>query len=160
MALVRWQPVNDFASLQSDVNRLFNTFFESAGSGNGAGSSAWAPPMDLVESGDHFRLTADLPGLSENDIKIEVEDRTLVVSGERKTRHEDSGENYYRLERATGTFKRSLTLPQGVDPDEITARFDNGVLELTIPKPATPEPKRVAIQVGDGPRQIEGKEAA
>lgn len=158
MALVRWQPANDFASLQSDVNRLFSTFFESPGNGSRRGSS-WIPAMDLVERDDHFALTADLPGLVESDVSVEVEDRTLTISGERKFERADSGENYYRLERATGDFTRSLLLPEGVDPDQITARFDSGVLELKIPKPETPEPKRVAIQVGDAPAQIEGKEA-
>jgi HSP20 family protein len=157
MALVRWQPVNDFASLQSDVNRLFNTFFDSPHPG-GNGRSPWIPPMDLVERGDHLVLTADLPGLTESDVNIEVEDRTLVISGVRKIEHEDSGENYHRLERATGEFSRSLLLPDGVEPDKITARFNNGVLELNIPKPEAPTPKRVAIQVGEAPRQIEGEE--
>lgn len=158
MALVRWQPINDFVSLQSDVNRLFNTFFESAGN-QGAGRSGWTPAMDLVELDDHYVLTADLPGMTESDINVEVEDRTLVISGERTIEHDRSGENFYRLERATGEFNRSLTLPEGIDPEQIVARFDKGVLELSIPKPETPSPKRVAIQVGDAPREIEGQEA-
>ena len=158
MALIRWQPVNDVVSLQSDVNRLFNTFFDSPRNGSPRGSG-WAPPMDLVERDDRFVLTADLPGLAESDVVVEVEDRTLTISGERKAEHEDSGENYFRLERATGTFSRSLLLPDGVDPEQIKARFENGVLELSIPKPEAPKAQRVAIQVGGSPPEIEGKEA-
>lgn len=151
MALIRWEPRGEMASLQTEMNRLFGTFFDTpttAVSGNGV--RRWMPPMDLVETTEHFVLRADLPGLDENDLKLEVEDRTLTLSGERKAEHEANGEGYYRLERASGSFARSLTLPEGVDADQIAARFENGVLEVRIPKPEQRKPHRVAIQVGDG----------
>jgi len=160
MALVRWEPLREMATLQNEMNRLFGTFFDtptSAVSGNGA--RRWMPAMDLLETEDQFVLRADLPGLTEEDVRIEVEDRTLTVSGERKAEHETNGEGYYRLERATGAFARTLTLPDGVDAGGIAARFDNGVLEVRIPKPEERKPRRVAIQVGDGPKTIEGEGA-
>lgn len=160
MALVRWEPLREMATLQNEMNRLFGTFFDtptSAVSGNGA--RRWMPAMDLLETEDQFVLRADLPGLTEEDVRIEVEDRTLTVSGERKAEHETNGEGYYRLERATGAFARTLTLPDGVDAEGIAARFDNGVLEVRIPKPEERKPRRVAIQVGDGPKTIEGEGA-
>jgi HSP20 family protein len=103
------------------------------------------PAMDLVESDDRFVLRADLPGLTEDDIRIEFEDRTLTISGERKSEHEENGNGYHRVERAFGSFSRSLTLPQGVDPEAVTASFDRGVLEVSIPKPEARKPRRIEI---------------
>ena len=116
--------------------------------------------MDLVETEDHFVLKADLPGLAEGDVSLEVEDNVLTVSGERKAEHEDKREGYVRVERAYGAFRRSLTLPEGIDPEAVTASFDKGVLEVRIPKPEERKPRRVAIQVGDRPAAIEGDESA
>jgi HSP20 family protein len=92
MALVRWEPVGELSSLQNDMNRLFNTFFDTTTTGNGATPRRWVPAMDLVETDDHFVLKADLPGLSEDDVHIDVEDDVLTVSGERKAEHEDKRE--------------------------------------------------------------------
>jgi HSP20 family protein len=113
------------------------------------------PAMDLVETDEHFVLRADLPGMSEQDIKIEFEDGTLTVSGERKSEHESKGEGYHRVERAFGSFSRSLTLPQGVDPEAVNASFDRGVLEVTIPKPEQRKPRRIEIG-GAAQQTIEG----
>ena len=163
MALVRWEPVRELSSIQSEMNRLFNTFFDTStsavGNGNG-GARRWIPAMDLVETDEHFVLRADLPGLAEDDVTIELQDGTLTVSGERRAEHETSKEGYYRLERASGSFSRSLTLPDGVDPDAVAATFDRGVLEVRIPKPEQRKPRRVQIAVGDQKPAIEGSESS
>ena len=97
-------------------------------------------------------LRADLPGMGEDDIKIELEDGTLTVSGERKAEHEDrKSEGYYRVERAFGAFSRSLTLPKGVDAEAVTAKFDSGVLEVRIPKPEERKPRRIEISGAGSP---------
>ena len=159
MALVRWEPVRELTSLQNEMNRLFSTFFDTPpGNGGQTALRRWIPAMDLVETDDHFVLSADLPGLDENDIHIEVEDNVLTVSGERKAETEHRKEGYYRVERSFGQFSRSLTMPEGIDPGAVTASFDKGVLEIRIPKPEERKPRRVAIQVGDRPAQIEGSE--
>ena len=161
MALVRWEPVRELTSLQNEMNRLFTTFFDTPTNGNGETTARrWIPAMDLVETDDHFVLKADLPGLAEGDVNLEVEDNVLTVSGERKAEHEDKREGYVRVERSYGVFRRSLTLPEGIDPEGVTARFDKGVLEVRIPKPEERRPRRVAIQVGDRPAAIEGNESA
>jgi HSP20 family protein len=161
MALVRWEPVRELTSLQNDMNRLFNTFFDTPSTGNGGNTPRrWIPAMDLVETDEHFVLKADLPGLAEEDVNLEVEDNVLTVSGERKAEHEDKREGYVRVERSYGAFRRSLTLPEGVDPEGVSARFDKGVLEVHIPKPEERKPRRVAIQVGDHPAAIDGDESA
>ena len=155
MTIVRWEPLREFSTLQNEMNRLFNTVFDTPGGpGNGGAVRRWMPPMDLVETEDHFVLRADLPGLAEGDVKLEVADDVLTLSGERKAEHESKGEGFYRVERAFGAFSRALTLPQGVDPAAVTASFDRGVLEVRIPKPEERKPRRIEIG-GSEPKTIE-----
>ena len=139
----------------SEINRLFNTLFE-----DGDLQQRWTPPMDLVESDDHFLLRADLPGLGEDDVAIEIQDNTLTISGERKSEYERKEHGWYRVERSTGAFSRSLALPEGVDPNSVTASFDKGVLEVRIPKPEQKKPRRVQITTGENggarPAAVEG----
>jgi HSP20 family protein len=151
MALVRWDPVRELDSLQSDMNRLFDGFFQ--GRSQNGGHRRWVPAMDLVETEDHLVLRADLPGMSEDDISIEVKDGVLTVSGERKAEHEEREEGYYRVERAFGSFQRALNLPRGVDAGGVSARFDRGVLEVRVPKPEERKPTR--IQIGNGSDTVE-----
>ena len=164
MALVRWEPVRELTTLQNEMNRLFSTFFDNPAGGatNGQSLRRWVPAMDLVETEDHFVLKADLPGLGADDVNIEVEDNVLTVSGERKVEHESQREGFYRVERASGAFRRSLTLPEGVKLDDIAANFDKGVLEIRIPKPEERKPRKVSISVGGAGEQpaIEGTESA
>src|ERR671924_1475244 len=129
-----------------EVNRLFNTLFDLSDSG----VQRWVPPMDLTEAEDHFVLKADLPGLGEDDVAIEIQDNTLTISGERKAEHEERQRGWYRVERSFGRFSRSLSLPEGIDPDAVAAQFDKGVLEIRIPKPEERKPRRVTIKAGNG----------
>ncbi len=103
MTIVRWEPLRELSTLQNEMNRLFNTAFETPSGGGGA-LRRWMPAMDLVETGDHFVLRADLPGMTESDVKIELEDTVLTVSGERRAEHEEQKEGYHRVERAFGSF--------------------------------------------------------
>jgi HSP20 family protein len=130
----------------SEINRLFDTLFEAGNTVKSA--QRWAPAMDLVEADDHFLLKADLPGLSEDDVSIEVQDNVLTISGERKAEQERKEKGWYRLERAFGRFSRSLTLPEGVNAEAISANFDKGVLEVKIPKPEERKPRRISIGAG------------
>jgi HSP20 family protein len=161
MALIRWEPVRELNTIQNEMNRLFNTFFDAPAAPNSTQgmSRRWIPAMDLAETEDSFVLRADLPGLSEKDVNIELEDNVLTISGERKSEHEERKDGYYRVERASGSFSRSLTLPEGVDPEKISANFDRGVLEVQIPKPEQRKPRKVTISAGGGePKTIEGSE--
>jgi len=165
MALIRWEPVRELNTIQHEMNRLFNSFFEVPAPANGGSQPAsrrWIPAMDLVETEDAFVLRADLPGVSEQDVKLEVEDNVLTVSGERKSENEVRKDGYYRVERAFGSFSRALTLPEGVDPEAVQASFAKGVLEVRIPKPEQRKARKVAINVTSGagePSTIEGSEA-
>jgi HSP20 family protein len=163
MALIRWEPVAELGTIQNEMNRLFNTFFDQPASGGSsqAAGRRWIPAMDLVETGDHYVLRADLPGVAEEDVTVQLEDNILTIAGQRGVEHAPK-EGYYRLERAFGSFSRSLTLPDGVDPDQVAARFTRGVLEITIPKPEQKKPRRVQINLGStqsDPATLEGKEA-
>jgi len=161
VSIIRWEPLRELGSLQNEMNRLFNTVVDSPNSG--ASLRRWVPAMDLVESGEAFVLRADLPGMREEDVSIEFEDNVLTVAGERKSEHEEHDEGFHRVERAFGSFSRSLTLPKGIDPEAITAAFDNGVLEVRIPKPVESRPRRISISLGNGsdrPKTIEGSESA
>ena len=158
MALVRWEPVRELDSIQSEMNRLFNTFFDTpTTAGNAAPVRRWMPAMDLVEHEDHFLLSADLPGMKQEDVKLEVSDGVLTIAGERKTTQEERKGGYIRIERAAGMFQRSLTLPDGVDPEQVAASFSDGVLEVRIPKPVERKPHRVQIAVGSSQAAIEGE---
>jgi len=158
MALIRWEPTREIQSIQQEMNRLFGTVFDSPTAGAGVQARRWVPAMDLVEDGQEYVLRADLPGLDEQDVKIELDERVLTISGERSSNQEERREGYYRYERATGSFSRSLTLPEGIDPDAIRASFEKGVLEVRIPKPEERKPRRVAITPGGG--VIEGEQPA
>jgi HSP20 family protein len=144
--------MRELNALQGEMNRLFNSFFDESNGGQGR---RWAPAVDLLEREDSLILKADLPGLSEDDVQIEVRDNVLTIAGERSAEHADKQNGYYRVERSFGRFSRSLQLPEGVDADRIAASFDKGVLEVTIPKPEQRKPRR--IQIGDaGPTTVEG----
>jgi HSP20 family protein len=155
MALVRWDPIRDLDSLQTDMNRLFDRFF-GAPAANGAPGRRWIPAMDLTETDDSLVLRADLPGVSEDDVEIEVKDGVLTISGERRSDHEEVGEGFHRVERSFGRFSRALNLPDGVDADQVEANFDAGVLEVRVPKPEETKPTR--IQIGKGSVEGSGKQ--
>ena len=161
MTIVRWEPFRELSSLQTEMNRLFNTAFgDLPNGGTGAAARRWMPAMDLLETNEDFVLRADLPGMTESDVNIELEDNVLTVSGERKAEREDKREGFYRMERAFGSFSRSLTLPKGVDPEAVSASFDQGVLEVRIPKPEQRKPRKITISAGDGePKTLEGSAA-
>lgn len=137
----------------TEFDRLFNTLFDRS-----QAQQRWVPAMDLVEGDDHFLLRADLPGMGEDDVSIEVRDNALSVSGERKTEVEQRDKGWYRLERQFGRFSRSISLPEGVDPDGIEASFDKGVLEVRIPKPEQRKPRRIQIAGArnGGEKTVEG----
>ena len=155
MALVRYDTGRELDTLQSEMNRVFDAFFGDR-PGNGGRARRWVPAMDLVEEGDSLVLRADLPGLGHDDVNVEVKDGVLTISGERKAEQRKEEQGYYRVERSFGSFSRSLTLPEGIDPDKVSAEFDNGVLEVRIPKPEERKPHRVAI--GKGSVQGQGSE--
>jgi HSP20 family protein len=159
MAIVRWEPTRELHTVQSDINRLFNSLFDTPTRPGVRPQRGWVPATDLVETEQEYVLTADLPGLSQEDVSIQVQNNVLTVAGERVTQSEEQRQGGYRLERASGSFRRSLRLPVGVDAAAITASFDKGVLEVHVPKPVAPQPRTVEITAGTDAPAIEGTEA-
>jgi HSP20 family protein len=135
MALVRWAPNRELYPVNSQIDRLFTTLFDTATPVAGQAPRRWAPPLDIVENDGEYVLRADLPGVAADDVKIEVLDRVLKITGERKAAHEDQKDGFTRIERSYGSFARTLTLPAGIDRESIKANFDKGVLEIQVPKP-------------------------
>jgi HSP20 family protein len=156
MTLVRWQPAHDWSGLGSDVDRFFDAFFQARGRDSDR-FARWVPAMDLVETEDSLVLKADLPGLREDDVTVEVNDNVLTVSGERRAEHERKEDGYHRVERSFGQFSRSVTVPEGIDEDKVTASFNDGVLEVRIPKPEERKPTRISI--GRGMLEAGGEES-
>jgi len=156
MAIVRWDSGRDLDALQGDMNRLFDSFFGRRDAAQSTAARRWVPAMDLVETEDQLVLRADLPGMSRDDIGIEIKDNVLTISGERKAEHERKGEGFHRIERSTGRFSRSLGLPRGTDADSVNANFENGVLEVRLPKPAERKPTKIEIATEARARDPEG----
>ena len=130
----------------SFVDRFFNEVGYPTGENGSDSSDRWLPPVDIQETDDAFVVSADLPGLSKDDIDISLEDGVLTLAGERKfSNDETEGKTFRRIERSYGAFRRSFTLPQGVDAEKVNATFGDGVLHLTLPKSATAKPRKISI---------------
>jgi len=146
MNLVRWNPWREMPTLPGRFNRLFDDpFFRIGRMADDSNLGMWNPAVDLYEKDDHFMIKAELPGVDKNDIKIDLKDRLLTLSGERTYDNEVKEENYYRRERSYGKFQRAFTLPTDVDSDKIRADFKDGVLEIEVPKPEEKKAKQVTI---------------
>ena len=146
MALVRWTPMGNLQSFQHEMNRMFDEFFRGGnGEAAGTGLSSWTPAVDIHETEDAFVIKAELPGVSKDDVSIDVHQNTLTLRGQRKHEAEVKNERYHRVERAYGTFQRSFVLPAMVDHDKVQATYKDGVLELHLPKSEAAKPKRISI---------------
>ena len=162
-----------FMSLHRQVNRLFDDVFrEGAGQmpssqGQGGEGGMLMPHMDVSETERGLKICAELPGVSEKDIDVRLEDDVLVIRAEKKFERKDENQNYHFMERSYGTFQRALRLPGPVDPEQVQASFENGVLTVSVPKSEQQErSRRIQIQGGSrsgesgGATQIEGKNTA
>jgi HSP20 family protein len=147
MAIVRWNPVRDALGLQNEMNFLFGDFFGVDKRGDETNFIRWAPRVDIVEVNGTYELTADLPGLKKDDIKIEIHDNVLTLRGEKKLEEEKKDKNYRLCERYFGEFVRTFTLPENVNKDGIEAEFKDGVLTVAIPKVEKPKPKQIEVKV-------------
>jgi len=135
-------------SLQNEIDRVFDRFF-SPGDQDRDGSATqtvWRPRTDLIETEDSYRLHLDMPGMSRDELNISYRDNELVVSGERTSDRADEGEEFVRVERSFGQFRRTFTLPRTVNAEHISATYDNGVLTVTVPKTETVKPRQIEIQ--------------
>src|SRR5207249_3028190 len=139
MAITKWDPFRDLLNLQSDFTRLFGRAYGDEG---GHARTSWAPPLDIYETPDAYRVVAELPGFGPDDVDVTVNDGTLTIRGERKFYDEVNEENFHRIERRFGSFQRLVSLPSQVEADKVEASFDKGVLTVSIPKAEQAKPRR------------------
>ncbi len=149
MAIVRWwDPLRDLSGIQDKMNQLFeDTFSRTRGRDEALGKGMWTPAVDIFETEEAVMVKAEIPGVERDQISVEVKDGILTLHGERKFEKEVQEENYHRIERAYGTFHRSFSLPSSVEQDRISAKFKDGVLEVTLPKKERAKPKQIKVDV-------------
>ncbi len=147
MTLIRWRPTRNLESVQDEVNRVFESFFNAPMRRRGEDVGGWYPDVDVVESKDNIEVQVDLPGMEKDDIKVSVEDSVLTIKGERKAMKEEKEKNYHQIERTYGTFTRSFSLPTSVEGEKIKANYKNGVLKIDLPKAEAVKPKEIPIDV-------------
>jgi HSP20 family protein len=149
--LTRWEPFRDLATMQdrmNRMNRLFREAYNPEGPEEALTTTTFAPPVDIYEDEHNITLKLEVPGIEEKDIDVRVENTTLTVHGERKIEKEEKEENFRRVERQYGSFTRSFTLPSSVDPGQVTAHYDKGVLKINLAKKAEAKPKQIKVNVG------------
>lgn len=145
MSIVRYDPFRDLRSLQDEVNRLFSTNLTRAYDDEGIARGAWNPSVDIFENKDQIVLEAELPGMKREDFDLSIENNVITLKGERRFEKKDEGDNYHRVERSYGSFTRSFTLPQSVQPENVAAEYRNGVLRVKMPKREEIKARRIEI---------------
>src|SRR5579863_8116346 len=154
--LTRWDPAREYSTLQDRMNRLFRESYSPEGPEEALTTTSFAPPVDIYEDEHNITLNLEVPGIDEKDIDVRVENSTLTVHGERTIEKEEKEENFRRVERQYGEFTRSFTLPSSVDPGQVSAHYDNGVLKIALAKKAEAKPKQIKVNVG-GANTLEAK---
>lgn len=147
MELVRWEQVEGVNRIQSRINELFEDALGRTRAQQSAAAGVWYPPVDILESKDSYLIRAELPGMRNEDLKTEVNEGILTLSGEKKLEDPADGVEYHRVERVTGKFSRSFHVPQTVNPDSIKATYKDGILEVQVPKADEAKPRQIAISL-------------
>jgi HSP20 family protein len=154
--MMRWDPFQDLRSAQDEMAQMSPMLAHALGlhsqQQGSATATAWAPALDISERKDAYLVTVELPGVEVDDLEITMEDGLLTIQGERHFAHDSSEQQFHRVERRYGAFRRSITLPAQVQAEQIEASFDNGVLQILVPKMEEAKPKR--IQVRPGPAEV------
>jgi len=143
-SVTRWNPAAAAYLTREPVSRLLDTFFNDL-QGEEVSNRGWVPPVDIQETEDAYKLQAELPGLTKDDINITLENNVLRLSGERKFEKDVQKESYHRIERTYGAFSRAFALPQQVEADGVEAAFENGILTVTVPKAEQAKPRKISI---------------
>jgi len=157
--LTRWEPFRELFTMQDRINRMNRLFRESYSAEapeEALTTTSFAPPVDIYEDEHNITLKMEVPGIDEKDIDVRIESNTLTVHGERKIEKEEKEENFRRVERQYGSFTRSFTLPSSVDPGQVSAHYDRGVLRISLPKKAEAKPKQIKVNVGSE-KMVEAK---
>jgi len=145
MNLIKWNPMREMELFSNHMNSLFGSGLMHPRRSEESGMSDWSPMVDIFEKDNKIVIKAELPGISRDDISVDVSDGVLTLSGERSYENEVNEGSFYRKERAYGKFQRSFALPEGLDPDKIDADFSDGVLNVEIPRPEEKKPKKIDV---------------
>lgn len=143
----RWEPFRELSTLEDRLNRMFGEGFGKLYGGQELTAGSFVPPVDVYEDEKCIRLKMEVPGIEEKDIHINLENNVLTVQGERKMESETKEENYHRIERSYGSFSRSFTLPNTVNPEDVKAGYTKGVLTINLAKRAEARPKQIKVEV-------------
>jgi len=154
--LTRWEPFREFSPMQDRLNRLFRESYNPERPEEALTTTSLAPPVDIYEDEHNITLKIEVPGIDEEDIDVRIEGNTLTVHGERKLEKEEKEENFRRVERHYGSFTRSFTLPGSVDPGQVSADYDKGVLKIKLPKRAEAKPQQIKVSIR-GEKTLEAK---
>jgi HSP20 family protein len=155
----RWEHLREFSNMQDRMrrmNRLFRESYGPEGPEEALTTTSFAPPVDIYEDEHNITLKLEVPGIDETDIDVRIDNNTLTVHGERKIEKEEKEENFRRVERQYGSFARSFTLPSSVDPGQVSADYNQGVLKIKLTKKAEAKAKQIQVNVG-GERTVEAK---
>ena len=150
----RRTPFNELRQMQDNMDRMWRRF-GSFNHEDSSGMEAWAAPLDVVADGDDFVVRASLPGVSPDNIQVSIEDNVLTIRGETASHFENTEGNYLMRERRSGSFHRSLRLPDTVDQDKAEPRYEHGVLSINLPKAEAKKAKQFDVKVVEGPAAIE-----
>jgi HSP20 family protein len=143
-----WNPFRELDEVQNRLSSFFGGPFPRFGNGNGGLKLAeWSPPVDIVEDEKEYLVKADLPEMKKDEIKINVENGMLSISGERKSEKEEKNKTFHHLERSYGRFERAFTVPEDADASKISAEFKEGVLKVRLPKSPQAKPKTIEVKV-------------
>ena len=148
MNLIRWDPVKELEDMSERLNRMFAR--PTARQENGKETltvADWVPTVDIEEGEQEYHITAELPGLKKEDVKITLQEGVLTIHGERKQEKEEKGKRFHRVERAYGAFVRSFALPDVVDETKVSAEFKDGELHIRLPKSEKARPKAIEVKV-------------
>jgi HSP20 family protein len=154
MLRTQWDPFEDLRSAQDELNQMSPVLAHALGlhgqrQGAAMGSAtAWVPALDISERKDAYLITVELPGVALDDVEITMEDSLLTVQGERHFAHDSSEQQFHRVERSYGAFRRSITLPAHVVADAVQASVDDGVLQIVVPKAEDAKPRRITVRPG------------
>lgn len=146
MTPIRWDPFRGVNALQERINRLFDESFAAAHESESVTVCAWKPVVDIYQCNDEIVIKAELPGVQKADVSVEITDNVVTLKGARRAESEE-GITFYRQERCTGSFYRSFTLPDTINPDKVTARFKDGILTITVPRQEREALKKVAVDI-------------
>jgi len=159
MTIIRWDPYRDVVALQNRMNSLFQDFSRN-GENEAVTASGFVPPVDIYEDEHKLVLKIEIPGMRQQDLDVRMENNTLTVKGERSFQSEGKEENFHRVERRYGSFYRSFTVPNTINPESIKAEYDAGILRLELQKRPESKPKQIKVNVGSAKQLNQSQQAA